>query len=143
MRISQNGIDLIKRFEGCRTKAYQDTGGVYTIGWGHIKGVKRGDTAMLAECEKFLQDDLADAEEALSDLVKVPLHQNQYDALCAFVFNVGKKRFESSTLLKKLNAGLFDQAAAQFLRWIYDNGKVITGLVNRRQSESDLFKGKV
>ena len=139
MNISQFGIDAIKDYEGVRLKAYDDGVGIWTIGVGHTKGVKRGDEITMAQVDEFLRADLEDAESAVRLNVKVPLEQCQFDALVSFVFNVGAVAFKSSTLLKKLNAGGYDGAADEFLRWNKAGGRVLAGLTKRRISERMMF----
>lgn len=139
MKISSAGLALTKGHEGCRLKAYLDTGDVWTIGWGHTRGVKEGDTCTQEQADAWLNEDNDIAERDVNELVKVPLTQNQFDALVDFVFNIGRTQFATSTLLRKLNAGDYVGAANQFGRWIYDNGKIINGLVARRSDTRDLF----
>lgn len=142
--ISENGYALIRDFEGFESKAYKDTGGVWTIGYGTIKypdgrSVKQGDTCTREQAEQWLKSDCRWVDACLDKYVKAILSQNQFDALASFVYNIGENQFRSSTLLAKLNAGDYRVAAANFDRWIYDNGKIITGLVNRRAREKALF----
>lgn len=131
--------ELLKRWEGCKLEAYQDTGGVWTIGWGHTKGVKEGDTCTQEEADAYLNEDLQWAHLAINWGVDVPLTHNQREALLSFIHNVGPKAFLDSTLRRKLNAGDYEGAANQLLRWNKDNGKVIPGLVNRRKDERSVF----
>ncbi len=142
--ISENGYALIRDFEGFENKAYKDTGGVWTIGYGTIKypdgrSVKQGDTCTRAQAEQWLKSDCRWVDACLDKYVKANINQNQFDALASFVYNIGENQFRSSTLLAKLNAGDYRVAAANFDRWIYDNGKIITGLVTRRAREKALF----
>ena len=131
---------VIKDHEGLRLTAYQDGGGVWTIGYGHTgSDVREGLTIPLSEAERLLTRDLRTAEWHVTRLVKVKLTQNQFDALVSFVYNVGGDAFEKSTMLRLLNAGEYEGAANQFLRWNKDNGKVVQGLINRRIKERDLF----
>lgn len=135
--------DVVREFEGLRLEAYLDTGGVWTIGYGHTgEEVRRGLTIDLAQAETWLTEDLREAEGYVSKLVKVGLTQNQFDALVSFVYNIGGTAFGYSTLLRKLNAGDYEGAANQLLRWNKDNGKVIRGLTNRRKRERELFLGE-
>lgn len=135
--------EAIKKAEGLRLTAYLDTGGVWTIGYGHTGAdVREGLTIPLSEAERLLTRDLKVAEGHVNDAVKVKLTQNQFDALVSFVYNVGGGAFRSSTLLKLLNAGDYEGAANQLPRWNKDNGKVIPGLTNRRHEERDLFLRK-
>ena len=143
MQISFNGIAFLKEREGYRDKAYKDTGGVWTIGYGTTvvqgKPVDSQDTCTEKQATQWLTDDLAWAQTAVNKLVKVPLKQNQFDALVSFVYNIGDYAFSRSTMLRLLNAGQYAKAAAEFDRWIYDNGKVVAGLQLRRNYERALF----
>lgn len=139
MRTSKQGIDQIKRHEGLRLTAYADGGGVWTIGYGSTRGVRKGMTITEAEANARLVSDLAEAERAVDRAVSVPLSQQQFDALVSLVFNIGEGAFIGSTLLKRLNEGKYHDAAAQFDRWVYDNKKKVPGLVARRKAEKDLF----
>ena len=136
---SQAGIDLITSFEGCRLTAYQDSVGVWTIGYGHTSGVYQGMTITEEEAIAFLRQDLKTAENAVNNNVTYGINQNQFDALVSFTFNVGTGNFTSSTLLKKLNAGDVNGAANEFDRWIYAGGQVLEGLVRRRAAEKQMF----
>lgn len=140
MKTDKKGIELIKEFEGCKLKAYQDSVGVWTIGYGHTKGVKKGDVITQEQADEFLIDDLEDAENAVNRLVKVALNQDQYDALVSFTFNLGAGNFQSSTLLKLLNQGKYSEASEQFTRWVFAGGKKLNGLVRRREAEQKLFR---
>lgn len=139
MKISQNGINLIKQFEGCKLTAYQDVAGVWTIGYGHTFGVHPAQVITQVQAEQFLSDDLVPVESTIRDVVTAGLSQNQYDALCSFVFNVGSAAFRSSTMLKMINAGNYSGAASQFARWNHANGAVVDGLTARRSAEAQLF----
>ncbi len=146
MQISHMGIQSLKELEGFRAKAYKDTGGVWTIGYGTIKWlgkpVEAGQTITDKEAVLALQADLAWAQTAVNQLVRVPLKQHMFDALVSFVYNIGETAFSKSTMLRLLNEGEYDQAAEQFKRWNQDNGKVIPGLVSRRKVEESLFRGE-
>lgn len=144
MNTSQTGIDLIKGFEGKRLVAYDDGVGVWTIGYGTIKypngvRVKKGDTCTEVQAETYLKSDLVKFENAINRLVKVPLNQNQFDALSSFTYNLGETNLSKSTLLRKLNAKDYKVAADQFLVWNKAGGRVLTGLVRRREAERSLF----
>lgn len=140
MEISQKGIDLIKRFEGCRLEAYKCSAGVWTIGYGRTGAdVTQGRKITQDEAERLLRQDLTVHCNNVSKLVKVPLNQNQFDALVSFEYNVGYGAFKSSTMLKFINGKNFALASGQFDRWVYANGKVLQGLVNRRKTEKELF----
>ena len=145
MKISTNGIDLICSFEGLRLKAYDDGVGVWTIGYGTtvINGtkVKKGDTCTVEQAKSYMANDLKQFESAVNQ-VKVPLNQNQYDALVSLAYNIGVSAFLNSTLFKKLNAKDYKGAAEQFPRWNRAGGKVMRGLTNRRSKERKLFEKK-
>lgn len=138
-RIAAPGLTIIKIFEALRLRAYLCPAGIPTIGWGHTRGVKMGDTCTYLQAEQWLREDCRDAERAVNARVKVPLTQNQFDALVSFVFNVGGGAFASSTMLRKLNAGDYVGAAEQFPRWNKSGGKVLRGLTLRREREQNLF----
>lgn len=134
-----NNPEFIKRWEGYSEVAYQDTGGVWTIGYGHTKGVKPGQRITKEQALTYLSDDLKWVESCLAKRVKVSLTQNQYNALCSFVYNIGETQFASSTCLKRLNAGDYVGAAEALTWWNKDDGRVVQGLVNRRADEKKLF----
>jgi lysozyme len=139
MRTSRTGIELIKAHEGLRLDAYLCPAGVPTIGYGHTYNVKMGDRITEEQAEKFLIGDLIVAETEVNRY-GFDLTQNQFDALVSFVFNVGAGNFRSSTLLKRLKANPNDpDIANQFKRWVYGGGKVLPGLVRRRNEEAKLY----
>lgn len=138
-KTSAKGIQVLKHFEGLRLQAYQDSVGVWTIGYGTTSGVARGQVITEAKAEQFLQSDLVKFENAVIRAVKVPLKQHQFDALVVFSYNVGSANFQGSTMLKLINAGQFDAAAKQFVRWNKAGGQVLNGLTRRRESEAKLF----
>jgi len=134
--------DIIKESEGLRLKAYPDpgTGGKpWTIGYGRAHGVNPGDTFTLEEAEAWLTEDMAEAYSVIDKAVTVPLSNQQRDALCSFVFNVGGGAFQKSTLLRLLNAGDYNGASDQLLRWNKAGGRVMRGLTLRRRKERALF----
>lgn len=142
--ISDNGYAIIRDAEGFRSTAYLDTGGVWTIGFGTIKypngtSVKKGDTCTRNEAEQWLKNDCVWVDACLDKNVKVNLNQNQFDALASFVYNIGETAFVKSTMLTLINQNSLTSAASQFDRWVFDNGKRIQGLVNRRAKEKSLF----
>lgn len=140
MNISQNGIELIKKFEGCRLEAYKCPAGILTIGYGHTGSeVHLGQKITQEQAEKYLKQDITIHSNNVSRLVKTPLNQNQFDALVSFEYNVGYGNFASSTMLKLLNQKKYTEAAAQFGRWVYANKKILQGLVKRRAAEKELF----
>ena len=140
MKASENGLALIRSFEGLRLNAYKCLAGVVTIGYGTTKGVKMGDSVTKAEAESMLCDDVQRFVDHIEALVTVPLNQNHIDALASFVYNVGPTAFAKSTLLKYLNAGLYKDAAGQFLRWNRAANNVVAGLTRRRVAEKALFE---
>ncbi len=140
MKASEKGLALIRSFEGLRLLAYKDLGGVVTIGYGTTAGVKMGDTVTKAEAEELLRLDVQRFVDHIAALVTVPLNQNHIDSLASFVYNVGPTAFAKSTLLKYLNAGLFQDAAGQFLRWNRAANNVVAGLTRRRVAEKALFE---
>lgn len=145
--ISENGFAIIREFEGFRSQAYLDTGGVWTIGYGTIKypngvRVKKGDTCTQGQAELWLQNDCAWVDACLDKNVKVYLDQNQFDALASFVYNIGETAFIKSTMLTLINQNSLTLAASQFDRWVFDNGKKVDGLANRRTKEKALFQKK-
>lgn len=140
MKISQKGIELIKSFEGCRLKAYDDGFGVWTIGYGHTSGVKKGQRISQALADYYLQQDISVFENAVNNNVTVYLTQNRFDALVSFTYNCGIGALKGSTLLKKLNSGDYTGASNEFLKWCKDSqGNTIQGLYNRRIAEQKLF----
>lgn len=139
MNISSQGIGLIIHFEGFRAKAYRDSAGVWTIGFGSTKGVHPGMVISRDQAGIRLYHDVDQAEEAVNRLVTVPLNQSQFDALVSFVYNLGPGALQKSTLLKRLNAGDYPGAAEEFMRWVKAGGKKLTGLVRRRAAERALF----
>jgi len=140
MKISDNGISVIKEFEGFAGKAYKCPAGKITIGWGHTAPeLTMSDTVTKARAEEILKSDLKWAEDAVNKGVKVPLTQNQFDALVCLVFNIGAGAFAKSTLLKVLNKGDYDAVPTQIARWNKVNGKPSAGLTRRRAAEADLW----
>ena len=143
------GLDLIKHFEGLRLESYLCPAGKLTIGYGHTGSDVRPNMKITEmQADKLLADDFLQAEADVAKLVKVPLTENQLDALASFVFNLGVGNFYQSTLLKKLNAKDYEGAAKEFDRWIYTKNpktgknEVLPGLVKRRAAERSLFEGK-
>ena len=142
MKISQEGIALIKKFEGCELEAYKCAAGVLTIGYGHTKGVTQGMQITKAQAEEMLVEELATYETYVSDAVDNQLDQCMFDALVSWTYNLGPTNLLSSTMLKVLNAGEYDEVPAQLKRWNKASGKVLEGLIRRREAESLLFEGK-
>ena len=151
MKTSDRGIALIKHHEGVRLAAYPDPGkgwAIPTIGYGHTSAagppaVYKGMKITQAGADAILRQDLAKFERYVTDAVKVPLSQNEFDALVSFTFNLGPGNLRSSTLLKKLNAGDRAGAADEFLKWTKAGGKTLPGLVKRREAERALFRAPI
>ena len=139
MNISNKGIELIKQFEGCRLKAYQDSVGVWTIGYGHTEGVEEGMEISQHQADIMLGSDLVKYANYINEYVTVSLNQNQFDALTSWVYNLGPGNLKSSTMLKVLNEGSYDDVPFQIKRWNKAGGKVLKGLVRRREAEAELF----
>ncbi|HDX8614935.1 lysozyme [Aeromonas veronii] len=145
-RISVDGVAVAHYFESCKLQAYPDPGSKngepWTIGRGHTgPEVKPGLVWTQAQADAAFLVDIARFERDVLSLVKVPVNQGQFDALVLFSYNVGSKALESSTLLRKLNAGDYDGAAVEFRRWNKNDGKVMRGLTRRRAAEECLFMG--
>jgi GH24 family phage-related lysozyme (muramidase) len=142
MNLSQTGINLIKSFEGCRLSAYKPTPAEphYTIGYGHSgDDVRAGETITQAQADAYLAQDLSKFASGVLALIKVPVNQNQFDALVSFAYNCGLGSFKSSTLLTFVNQKNFSSAANEFAKWNKSGGKVLAGLIKRRAAEKALF----
>lgn len=150
MKINSKGLQIIKEFEGLHLKSYPDVGYGWdraTIGYGHTSAagsplVVQGMTISEQEAERILSADLRKFERAVNKLVTAPLTSNQFSALVSLVFNIGPEAFKASTLLKKLNAHDYKGAAYEFHRWNKSGGKVLMGLIRRRNAETSLFSAK-
>lgn len=144
MVTSERGVALIKKHEGFRDTAYLCPAGVWTIGYGHTAGVKEGQKCTSEDAEKWLKEDMAQAEgEVNSQTSGVTLRQCQFDALASFVYNLGAANFRSSTLLKKVRANSDSPSIREeFEKWVYGGGRVLPGLVARRQDEADMYFGE-
>lgn len=152
--ISDDGLELIKRFEAYRADWYQCSANVWTCGFGHAESRRDGTVTeddlpegfsvplSRTAAEELLALDLDGYEHAVNENVRVDLTQSQFDALTSFCYNVGVGAFRGSTLLKKVNAERHEEAAEQFLRWKYVDGEVVEGLVRRREAESELYRGR-
>lgn len=142
MKTSQAGKDLIISFEGIRLQAYKCPAGVWTIGVGStVPAVHAGEVITKQQALARFDKDLTKFEGAVDRLVKVPLTQNQFDALVSFTFNVGEGALAKSTLLKKLNAGDYDAVPAELMKWTKGGGKELPGLVRRRRAEAAMWRG--
>jgi len=144
MQISNKGIELIKRFEGLELKAYPDSVGVWTIGYGWtqpVDGKKIGPGMVIdqATADRLLKCGVVQYEQGVNQLVKVKITQGQFDALVSFAYNLGLRSLSTSTLLRKLNAGDKQGAANEFGKWVNAGGVKLAGLVKRRAAERELF----
>ena len=142
MQMSSEGLNaLLKKFEGCKLKAYRCPAGILTIGYGHtsaagMPAVIDGMTITQKQCDDILRMDLIQYETDVINMVKQPLTQNQFDVLVDFCYNAGAGNLKSSTMLKKINSGNLDMVPAELMKWTKGGGKVLPGLVRRRQAES-------
>lgn len=158
MRMSEYGRRLLTEWEGSKNEVYQDAAGLPTIGAGHLltkdelasgkililgESVKYHDGLTSLQIDRLLTQDLAGAEGAANSGLNVALNQNQFDAIVSFIFNVGRQAFYQSTLRKVLNNGRFVKVPEQLRRWNRSGGKVIQGLINRRENEIKLFEGMI
>lgn len=144
MKTSSTGLALIKHFEGLRTKAYRDGGGVWTIGYGHTAAAgapipRAGMEITAQDAMDILARDLGQYERGVSAALKRSPTQNQFDAMVSLCFNIGIKAFTGSSIVRYFNEGNTKKAAERFLAWNQDNGKVIPGLTRRREAEKALF----
>ena len=146
MIVSKNGLDIIKEFESFRAKPYLCPSGIPTIGYGSTyypdgKKVTLQDKEITEEKAFEILEYIANKDfgSNINKVVKVPLNQNQFDALVSFVYNIGSGNFEKSTLLKKVNQSDFIGASLEFEKWNKANGKVLNGLTKRRLAEKELF----
>jgi len=142
MQISEEGKQLIKKFEGCRLEAYKCSAGVWTIGYGRTTNVEEGDTCTQEEAEKWLNEELVVYGAYVNDAVLITLEQNEFDALVAWTYNLGSTNLNNSTMLRVLNENQKEDVPHQMRRWNKANGKVLEGLVRRREAEALLFEGK-
>lgn len=139
MRASATLISHIKRFESCRLTAYQDTAGVWTVGYGHTKGVKKGDRITQYQAEQFLREDLSEFERAANKVRRLTT-QGRYDAVLDFMYNLGIGNFNKSTLKAYIESGRSVwEIQEQFIRWVNAGGRKIGGLVSRRIWEAARF----
>jgi lysozyme len=140
--ISAEGMALIKKFEGCKLEAYLDAVNVPTIAYGRTKKVKMGDTCTQEQAEAWIEEEMQEYESYINDMVEVELSQFQFDALVAWVYNLGPTNLKNSTLLKVLNEGKYNEVPAQIKRWNKAGGNVLDGLTRRREAEALLFQDK-
>lgn len=147
MDISEELVEAVKDFEGCKLYAYRDSGGTLTIGYGHTRGVKAGQAITQAQADEWLRQDLEAAMSQVEGLGLTGLGQTQKEALADFTFNLGIGNLRQSTLLRYIKAGKGKRAIYdEFMRWVYSKGKVLGGLVKRRRWEAlrytDAMKSK-
>lgn len=144
-KINDAGLEIIKGFEGWSSKPYKCPAGIPTIGYGSIWTID-GDRVTMShheitekEGEALLRRELNHVEKIIPKLIKVPLTENQFSSLCSFTYNVGSGNLQASTLRMKLNRGDYDGAANEFPKWRRAGGKILRGLVRRREAERNLF----
>ena len=142
MKTSVEGLALIKKFEGLELEAYKCAAGVWTIGYGHTKDVQEGDVWSESHADHMLEVELEEFEGYINNNVTVALSQNQFDALVSWVYNLGPANLKASTMLKVLNSGDYEGVPAQIKRWNKAGGKVLEGLIRRREAEALLFVGR-
>jgi len=143
IRTHDQGVKFIQSFEALKLKAYKDSVGVWTIGWGHTRDVEKGDRITEEEAEKFIVEDIKVAEADINRFVEVELSENEFSALTSWVFNLGGGNLKTSTMLRRLNEGKKKEAANEMLRWdkAKVDGRMITlrGLTRRREAERIMF----
>jgi lysozyme len=141
MTTSSKGLRLIKGFEGLRLESYKCPAGVWTIGYGHTKGIKPDMVIDQSKADEYLIEDIAPIERFLNAL-KINFRQEQFDALVSWIFNIGVGDFKGSTLFKKISADAPDEEITdQIVRWVYAGGKPLPGLKKRRIAEANMFLG--
>lgn len=139
MKASQTLIDALKKFESCVLTAYQDAKGVWTIGYGHTTGVKKGDKVTRYQAEQFLKEDLQKFETVANKCKNITT-QGRFDAILDFIYNCGPTNFNNSTLKKYIEGGRKTwEIQEQFMRWVNSGGKKLGGLVTRRIWEANRF----
>ena len=141
MKISEEGIALIKKFEGCKLEAYLDAVDVPTIAYGRTKDVKIGDICTQQQAEDWLEEELVEYEGYVNEAVKVELTQPQFDSLVSWTYNLGPSNLNRSSMLRVLNTSDYDNVPEQIMRWNKAGGRVLAGLVRRREAEAEMFKG--
>jgi lysozyme len=141
MKTSKEGVSLLKKFEGCKLRTYLDAVDVPTIAYGRTKDVKIGDICTQQQAEDWLEEELVEYEGYVEKAVTVPLEQNQFDALVSWTYNLGPSNLTRSSMLRVLNASDYDNVPEQIMRWNKAGGRVLAGLVRRREAEAEMFKG--
>ena len=142
MKIGNKGLEMIKHFEGLELNAYQCAAGVWTIGYGHTKGIQPGMVITEETANDMLVEELEEYEGYINNMVHCSLSQHQFDALVSWVYNLGSTNLKNSTLLKVLNDWKHEEAPAQIRRWNKAGGRILEGLVRRREAEALLFMGE-
>ncbi len=142
MKLSEKGLEFIKKSEGCKLCAYRDSVGIPTIGWGHTKGVRMGTVITFKQAESYLKEDIEPCERLLNSL-GVSFRQEQFDALVSWIFNLGTGKFTTSTLKRHIVSRRSEEEIAdQIIRWIYAGDKPLLGLKRRRIAEANMYVGK-
>ena len=142
MKISKAGLDIIKQYEGCRLTSYKCPAGVWTVGFGWTEGVTPGMTITRAQAEELLTRGVVQYEKAVQDAIgDAKTSQNQFDAMVSLCYNIGPANFRKSSVLREHKEGKFAAAADAFLMWNKAAGKVLSGLVKRREAERSLYLG--
>ncbi len=145
MKLNKQGYDLIKQFEGCRLTAYQDSIGVWTVGYGstyyeNMQKVKQGDKVSQQRADEIFEFVANRFARNVDDLITSQLTQNQFNAVVSLAYNIGMGNFQKSTLLKKLNKNPSDKTIKdEFLKWVNAGGRPLKGLVNRRKKEAEIY----
>ncbi len=137
--LEDGDLNFIREVEGFNREAYQDEGGVWTIGYGHTREVKEGDTISTHKANLYLNTDLIIFEIQLQKLLRVDLTDNQYLALLSFIYNIGATQFADSTVLKYVNERKFELVPDELRKWNKVNNEVSLGLTRRREMEANLF----
>jgi lysozyme len=143
MRTSQEGVALIKRFEGFQATPYYCPAGILTIGYGHIRDAAAHSAITETQAEALLRQDLHVAEDAVLRLVGIPLRQNQFDALVSFTFNLGAGALQRSTLRRVVNRGMHADVPRELMRWVFARGRKLNGLIARRRAEALLYSAEL
>lgn len=139
MQCNALGIAIIKEFEGCRLTAYQDGNGIWTLGWGETGGIKEGDNCTQEEADAWLAKAISNIEHGVTRMLKRPLDDNQFSALCSLVYNIGLGHFAASSVLQLINADMMSQVPVAIFKWCRIAGEVSPGLLRRRKAEIALW----
>jgi len=143
MQTSDKGKEFIKHFEGCRLEAYQCSSDVWTIGFGHARGVEKDDKISKKQADNLLSADIEMVETHVQRLITVDLNQSQWDAIVSWCFNLGCGNLRASTMLQVINSGELNKVSEQIIRWDKVGKKAVAGLTRRRKAEADLFDNGV